>query len=136
MQKISFATFGVSIDDFFLDTLVWATANKNILSVNEKLPTSKFRYFKKIYDTAIWILLRSCFRSTTSRFGEIKQLHKPWNYGASDARAFYFFCSFKNLKSSISEDNMPEYALDIFIENATKFVNFPLNAKNEDHTVR
>ena len=29
VQKISFATFGVSIDDFFLrDTLVWATANK------------------------------------------------------------------------------------------------------------
>ena len=26
VQKISFATFGVSIDDFLRDTLVWATA--------------------------------------------------------------------------------------------------------------
>ena len=33
--------------------------------------------------------------------------------------AFYVF---KNLKSSFSEDNMPEHALDIFIENATKIV--------------
>ena len=28
VQKISFATFGVSIDDFLRDTLVWATAYK------------------------------------------------------------------------------------------------------------
>ena len=32
------------------------------------------------------------------------------------------FAVFKNLKSSFSEDNMPEHALDIFIENATKMV--------------
>ena len=32
------------------------------------------------------------------------------------------FAVFKNLKSSFSEDNMPEYALDIFfIENAPKW---------------
>ena len=35
---------------------------------------------------------------------------------------FMFFVVFKNLKSSFSEDNMPERALDIFIENATKMV--------------
>ena len=32
------------------------------------------------------------------------------------------FAVFKNLKSSFSVDNMPEHALDIFIENATKMV--------------
>ena len=35
---------------------------------------------------------------------------------------FMLFAVFKNLKSSFSEDNMPEHALDIFIENATKMV--------------
>ena len=35
---------------------------------------------------------------------------------------FMFFAVFKNLKSSFSEGNMPEHALDIFIENATKKV--------------
>ena len=50
---------------------------------------------------------------------------------------FMFFSIFKNLKSSFSEDNMPEPALDIFIENATKIVYvIPLNAKNEDQTLR
>ena len=50
---------------------------------------------------------------------------------------FCFFAVFKNLKLSFSEDNMPGHALDIFIENATKMVYFiPLNAKNEDQTLR
>ena len=35
---------------------------------------------------------------------------------------FVFFAVFKNLKSSFSEDNMPEFALDSFIENTTKMV--------------
>ena len=35
---------------------------------------------------------------------------------------FTFFAVIKNLKSAFSEDNMPEHALDIFIENATKMV--------------
>ena len=35
---------------------------------------------------------------------------------------FVFFAVFKNLKSSFSEDNMPEHVLDIFIENVTKMV--------------
>ena len=40
-------------------------------------------------------------------------------------------------KSSFLEDNMPEHAIDIFIENATKMVLvIPLNAKNEDQTLR
>ena len=50
---------------------------------------------------------------------------------------FMFFAVFKNLKSSFSEDYMPEHALDIFIENATKMVwIIPSNMKNEDHTLR
>ena len=43
-------------------------------------------------------MLRSCFWSTTNWFGEIKQFHEPWNYGARDASAFYVFCSFKEFK--------------------------------------
>ena len=35
---------------------------------------------------------------------------------------FMFFAVFKNWKSVISEDNMPGYALDIFIENGNKMV--------------
>ena len=46
---------------------------------------------------------------------------------------FMFFAVFKILKSSDSEDNMPEHALYIFIENATKMADvIPLHAKNED----
>ena len=32
-----------------------------------------------------------------------------------------FFVVLKKLKSSFSEDNVPDHALDIFIENATKW---------------
>ena len=50
---------------------------------------------------------------------------------------FMFFAVSKNLKSSFSEDNVPEHALDIFIENAIKmFWVIPLNAKNGDQTLR
>ena len=50
---------------------------------------------------------------------------------------FMFFAVLNNLKSAFSEDNMPEHALDIFIENATKMVWFiSLNAKNGDQTLR
>ena len=50
---------------------------------------------------------------------------------------FMFITVFKNLKSSFSEDNIPGHALDIFIENATKMDRIiPLNAKNEDQTLR
>ena len=64
----------------------------------------------------------------------------------------FIFCTvLKNLKSSFSlfvnhvnlekkeriEDNVTEYALDIFIENATKMVwVIPLNAKNGGKTLR
>ena len=42
---------------------------------------------------------------------------------------FMFFTVLNNLKSSFSEDNMPDHALDIFVENATKIVRaIPLNA--------
>ena len=50
---------------------------------------------------------------------------------------FMFFAVLKNLKSSFLEDNVPEHALDIFIENATKMVwVIPLNLKNGDQTLR
>ena len=63
--------------------------------------------------------------------GEIKQFHEPWNYDARDHVHFMFFAVLLNLNSSFSEDNVPEHALDIFIENATKMVWVtPLNAKN------
>ena len=35
---------------------------------------------------------------------------------------FMLFAVFKNLKSSFSEDNVPEQAIHIFIENASKMV--------------
>ena len=45
---------------------------------------------------------------------------------------FVFFAVLKNLKSSFSEDNVPEHAQYIFIENATKMVwVIPLNTKME-----
>ena len=45
---------------------------------------------------------------------------------------FMLFAVFKNLRSSFSEDNMPEHVLNILIENATKMIwVIPLNAKNE-----
>ena len=48
-----------------------------------------------------------------------------------------FFAVFKNLKSSFSEDNMPGHSLYICIENSTEMVLVvPLNAKNEDQTLR
>ena len=49
---------------------------------------------------------------------------------------FLFFAVLKNLKS-FSENNVPEHAVDIFIENATKMVwVIPLNAKSGDQTLR
>ena len=48
-----------------------------------------------------------------------------------------FFAVFKNLKSSFSEDNMPVHALDVSIENPTKFaLIIPLQTKNGDQTLR
>ena len=50
---------------------------------------------------------------------------------------FMFFAVLNNLKSSFSEDNQPEHALDIFIEKATKMVwIISLKAKNGDRTLR
>ena len=71
------------IYDIF-DTLIY------ILIVNEKLPASKFQYFGKF----IIRLRLSCFWSTTNWFGDIKQFHEPWNYGARVTRAFYVFSQF------------------------------------------
>ena len=62
------------------------------------------------------------FWSTADWFGEKKLFHEPWNDGAREANAFHDFCSFKNLKSSFSEDNRPIHVLDVFIEIAIKMV--------------
>ena len=70
--------------------------------------------------------LRSCFCSKRDLFGQTKQFHEPWNYGARDARFFYVFAVFKTLrltlKLSFSEDTMPVHAVAVFIEYATKMV--------------
>ena len=63
-----------------------------------KVTSIKISIFWKIYNTALWLLLRSCFWSTTNWFGEIKQFHEPWNYGACDTRAFYVFRRFKEFE--------------------------------------
>ena len=43
---------------------------------------------------------------------------------------FIFVAFLKHLKSSFSEDNVPEHDLDIFIENPTNMIwVIPLNAK-------
>ena len=42
---------------------------------------------------------------------------------------FLFIVAFNNLKSTFSEDNMPVHALDVFIENATKMVYYPIKHK-------
>ena len=50
---------------------------------------------------------------------------------------FMFFAVLNNLKSSFSEDDVPEHALDIFIENAIKMDwVIPLNEKKCDQTLR
>ena len=64
-----------------------------ILSVNEKLPASKFQYFGKY----IVQLFGYCYVHV-SCLGEIKQFHELWNYGARDVRAFYVFHSFKEFE--------------------------------------
>ena len=60
-----------------------------------------------------------------------------WKIYNTALQYFMFFAVLKNLKSSFSEDNMPEHAPDILIENATKMVwVIPLNAKNGEQILR
>ena len=50
---------------------------------------------------------------------------------------FMFLSFFKNLISSVLEDNMPVYAIDVLIGNATQMVwIIPLITKNQDQTLR
>ena len=67
--------------------------NFYILSVNEKLPVSKFRCFgnMKYSSTATFTFM---FWSTADWFREKNQFYEPWNYGARDARAVCAFRSF------------------------------------------
>ena len=68
-----------------------------------KVTCIKVSIFRKIYNTALWLLLRSCLWSTTSWFGEIQQLHEPRNYGARDARAFDAFVQYLRIRNHHSE---------------------------------
>ena len=81
-----------------------------ILSVNEKLPVSKFRYVAMATFTFMFLVNdRLVWRDKTVLRALVHMI-------------FIFFVVYKNLKSSFSEDNMPVHALDVFIENDTKMV--------------
>ena len=88
---------------------------KYILSVNEKLPVFKFRYFGKYI-----IQLYDYFYVHVS--GQRQTGLERLNSFTSPGTIYVFFAVFKNLKSSFSEDNMTVHALDGFIGNATKMV--------------
>ena len=77
-----------------LGRLVKSVRHRNYTQRRWKVTSISISIFWKIYYTALWLLLRSCFWSTTYWFGEIKQFHEPWNHGARNARAFYVFSSF------------------------------------------
>ena len=59
-----------------------------------KVTSIEISIVRKIYNTALWLLLCSCCLSTTSWFWEIIWLHEPWNYDSCDALAFDVFRSF------------------------------------------
>ena len=95
---------------------------QHILSVNEKLPVSKFRYFGKYIIQLFGYCYvhvsgqrQACLERKTSYTSPGTMVHVMHVH-------FMFSAIFKNLKSSFSVDNMSEHALDIFIENATKMV--------------
>ena len=87
-----------------------------------KVTSIEISIFRKIYNTALWLLLVHV--SGQRQDGLVR-----WNNYTGPGTVvhvmhvhFMFFAVFKNLKSSFSEDNMPGHALDIFIENATEMV--------------
>ena len=94
----------------------------SILSVNEKLPVSKFRYFGKY----IIQLFGHCYVHVSGQrqagFERLNSNTSPGTMVHVMHVHFMFFAVFKNLKSSFSEKNMPGHTHDIFIENATKMV--------------
>ena len=93
-----------------------------LLSVNEKLPVSKFRYFGKY----IIQLFGYCYVRVSGQRQAGLERKKSYTTPGTILHVmhvhFIFFAVFKHLKSSFSEDNIPEHAQDIFIENATKMV--------------
>ena len=73
----------------------------NILSVNEKLPVSKFRYFAKyIMQRDGYFYVRVSGKRQASLNKKKKQFHEPWNYGARVHVLFVFFAVFESLKAS------------------------------------
>ena len=94
----------------------------NVLSVNEKLPLSKFRYFGKYI---ILLFVYCYFHVSGQRQAGLERLNNYTSPGIMVHAMrvhFMFFAVFKNLTSSFSEDNMPGHALDTFIKNSNKMV--------------
>ena len=75
-----------------------------------------------MYNTALWLLLRFVSGQRHDSLERLNSYTRPGTMVHAMYVHFMFFAVFKNLKSSFSEDNMPEHAKDIFIENATKMV--------------
>ena len=102
---------------------VWLKAyRETILSINEKLTESKFRYFEKYI-----IQLDGYFYISVSG-QQHTGLETKTSYTSPGAMVhvihvlFVVFTVFENLKSSFSQDNIPVHAKDVFIKNAIKMV--------------
>ena len=108
-----------------------------ILSVNEKIPGSKFRYFGKCI---IQLEGYFCIYVSGQRQTGLEKkyhFHEPRNYGARDARADCVLAVFENLIASFSLDNMSVHAPGVYNENATNMYGIiPINNKNEDQPSR
>ena len=83
---------------------------------------TKFRYFGKY----LIQLFGYCYVHDSGQRKAGLEIQKSYTSPGTMVHVMHvhlmFFTVFKNLKTSFSEDNMPEHALDIFIENATKMV--------------
>ena len=132
----SFAQFDFAQDDVFVllkeklhfDNKIWITRSSfgshcNILSVSEKSPVSDFRYFGKYIIKLYGYFYVHVFGQRRTGMESLNSSMSPGTMVYVMHVLFYvFFAVFRNLKSSFSEDNMPEHALDIVIENTTKMV--------------
>ena len=77
----------------------------HILSVNEKLPLLKFRYFGNYNRNPDSYFYISCFWYTTDTSIAINLFCYPRNYGAAAARAFCAFCGFSKFENIIFKNN-------------------------------
>ena len=93
-----------------------------ILSVNEKLPVSKFRYFGKYIIQLDGLFYIHVSDRRQAGLEERTSSTSPGTMVHVVHVLFVVFTVFENLKASFSEDSMSAHALDVFIENATKMV--------------